>query len=122
MDPTPVKIKWWQIYKTFGCYDPAWNRKIHGGYNPSINYSFNDVHWTKVKLGDLPSWIMRRNYDPRSILAVAGRWFHRIDYKTAPLRTGGNLIIGIFFLSCMVNAVNLYPRCNRHHRLAKYHW
>lgn len=111
MESPPVKIKWWEVYKTFGCYQPEYNRRIHGPYDPSVNYAFKDIHWTKVKVGDFPSWLKRRDFSPRGIFGVGSRYLWRLGNITMPYRTGANFLVSLFVMTNLINAALSYKNC-----------
>ncbi|XP_074605636.1 ATP synthase, subunit F [Brevipalpus obovatus] len=121
--PAPVKVPWYRVDKIIGCYHPEYDRKLHGPYNPGLNYSaVKDIHWSKVKVRDFPSWLKRRNFSLWNISNTIPRLFLRYEFIHAmPYRAGANGFFTMVALMTAGNAILLY-KTNRHHKLRKYHW
>ncbi|CAG7726564.1 unnamed protein product [Allacma fusca] len=48
----------------WGEYPAEYNAKDHGPYDPARYYGKPDTKWAPVKLGELVSWLARRNKSP----------------------------------------------------------
>merc|ERR1712029_264963 len=49
---------------------PGYNPKVHGPYDPAINYGKKDIPLGQVKISELPGWLARRNWTPAGIARV----------------------------------------------------
>ncbi|CAA9993095.1 unnamed protein product [Nesidiocoris tenuis] len=56
-----------------GDYPAEYNPRIHGPYDPARFYGKPDTPFGQVKLGDLGSWLARRNKSPQAIAGVFSR-------------------------------------------------
>ena len=108
--PPPQKVPLYRIDKIIGCYHPLYDRKIHGPYNPGTNYSAaNDIHWSKVKLRDLPSWMKRRDFSITNVANGVGRVFFRFENNHfMPVRAKANAFFSMLAVMALVNAVLVY--------------
>merc|ERR1712029_1179296 len=77
---------------------PGYNPKVHGPYDPAINYGKKDIPLGQVKISELPGWLARRNWTPAGIAGFI-HW-----------------CVGICFVSYMAS----YGKF-QHHRVYKYH-
>ncbi|XP_053202508.1 putative ATP synthase subunit f, mitochondrial [Panonychus citri] len=118
MSGNPI-INYW---KSLNCYPPEYNRAIHGPYDPRINYAFKDTPLMQVKLGELPSWIMRRKMTPHSMAAAITRHFHRTNaaHFTA-IRSRSNMAFTVILITAIMGYVGQLHHIH-HHRRYKYHW
>lgn len=107
----------------FGNYPKEYNRAIHGPYYPHVNYGPKDTPLGEVKLGELKSWLARRNKSPYAVGASISRtgflWARNWrDTKYGPASKG------LLQLALFVSALNMLVSYGvyRNHRNHKYHW
>merc|ERR1711976_743652 len=101
---------------------PGYNPKVHGPYDPAINYGKKDIPLGQVKISELPGWLARRNWTPAGIARGMSRGYWRWNHSyLQPKRAGMagfiHWCVGICFVSYMAS----YGKF-RHHRVYKYHW
>jgi len=104
-----------------GEYQPGYNPKIHGAYDPSRYYGKADP-LSKVKLGELSQWMGRRDVSPLGAWRVVQRgwhhwmnnWMHVKRPTTAPLIQAAMLGSLVFYLS-------MYHPFSKYHKHCKYH-
>jgi len=106
----------------WGEYPPEYNAKVHGTYDPGRYYGPKDTKFSQVKLGELFSWIGRRNYGPQGTVSAVSRSYwrfcHRWLFPVKPTMAGYMQMTSMFMLFFYVTNYGKY----RHHRLYKYHW
>ncbi|KAK8405157.1 hypothetical protein O3P69_001614 [Scylla paramamosain] len=104
----------------FGEYPPEYNAKIHGPYDPARYYGKADIPFGQVKLGELGSWVGRRNMSgiPGAVSRAFWRWNHKY---MLPKKTGfapfAQLMVGCMIVFYSINYGKMV-----HHRNHKYHW
>lgn len=107
----------------FGNYPKEYNRAVHGPYYSWVNYGPKDTPLQEVKLGELRTWLARRNYTPQAMLASISRSAALYRYKWMDTRYGSpsKALIQIALMSGLASLVLHYGyyRAERHH---KYHW
>ncbi|PSN48097.1 putative ATP synthase subunit f [Blattella germanica] len=57
----------------FGDYPADYNPKVHGPFDPARYYGTPDTPLSQVKLGELGSWLGRRNKNPKAMVAAVSR-------------------------------------------------
>lgn len=72
----------------FGQLPPEYNARIHGPYFPGHYYGKKDVNVWDVKLGELPSWMARKSWNPVDWFRAAGRWYWRYQVKWVAVKKG----------------------------------
>merc|ERR1711893_40899 len=104
-----------------GHYPPEFNPKIHGPYDPSRFYGKVDKPLSEVKLGELTSWVGRRNMHPLAMGRCVGRAYWRwAKAWMLPKRAGfaplGQMCLAIsaYYYICMYGSI-------KYHKHAKYH-
>ena len=63
--------------KMVGELPKAYNKAVHGPYDPAIFYGKRDVPLGQVKLQDVPSWFSRRNLSPTAMGQAMSRAYWR---------------------------------------------
>ncbi|XP_066592346.1 putative ATP synthase subunit f, mitochondrial [Prorops nasuta] len=104
-----------------GDYPIQYDRKVHGPYDPARYYGKPDTPFADVKLGELFSWISRREKSPSSVAGLFSRAYWRWSHKYIQPRNSGmayvwQLGIGLSALFYCFNYKKL-----KHHRNYKYH-
>ncbi|XP_043248470.1 putative ATP synthase subunit f, mitochondrial [Colletes gigas] len=105
----------------FGNYPAEYEPAKHGPYDPARYYGKPDTPFGEVKLGELSSWVMRRNKGPRELMGLLSRAFWRWQHKyMQPVKMGVapffQVAVGCSILSYYLNYLRI-----RHHRNYKYH-
>ncbi|XP_054707700.1 putative ATP synthase subunit f, mitochondrial [Uloborus diversus] len=108
--------------KNFGRLPAEYNEKVHGPYDPSRFYGKKDIPFGEVKVGELGSWLARRNKSPAAVAGACSRAFWRWQFKyVLPKRSGLTPIIqfvcGTMALFYVINYEHL-----RYHIHYKHHW
>ncbi|CAL4066986.1 unnamed protein product [Meganyctiphanes norvegica] len=103
-------------------YPSEYNPKIHGPYDPARFYGKVDTALGQVKLGELGSWVGRRNLSPAGIVGACSRAWWRWQHKyMLPKKTGVAP-----FLQLAVGSMAFFYALNYgkmvHHRNYKHHW
>ncbi|RWS04486.1 putative ATP synthase subunit f-like protein [Dinothrombium tinctorium] len=113
-------IKTW--YKSLGCYPQEYNRAVHGPYDAGRYYGPKDTPFWDVKLSEMPAWLGRRHYDPRSVFAAISRarirWFEKYNL---PMKAKSTYFLQLAFLT-FVFFYTINYKTTRHHKNYKYHW
>ncbi|KAK5640746.1 hypothetical protein RI129_009293 [Pyrocoelia pectoralis] len=105
----------------FGDYPIEYDPKVHGPYDPARYYGKADTPLAQVKLGELASWISRRNKSPRAMAACVSRALWRWQHKyVQPKRAGIAPIFQVLVGSMVVFYILNYRRIS-HHKNYKYH-
>ncbi|CAH1793680.1 unnamed protein product [Owenia fusiformis] len=104
-----------------GRYPAGYNAKVHGPYNPAVNYGKPDAALSEVKLGQLGSWLSRRSFGPGAIVRACSRGWHRYAQKWILVKKPGvapvaQLVGGLCFLYFLGGM-----KSRSYHRHAKYH-
>lgn len=105
----------------FGGYPAEYDPVRHGPYDPARFYGKPDTPFLDLKLGEIPSWIARRQKSPQSFTALCSRAFWRWQHKYVLPKKAGissffQVTVGCMFLFYVMNYKKL-----RHHRTYKYH-
>ncbi|XP_035228303.1 putative ATP synthase subunit f, mitochondrial [Stegodyphus dumicola] len=61
------------LLKGFGRYPAGYNERVHGPYDPSVYYGKKDIPLSEVKIGELGSWLARRNKSPSAMIGAMSR-------------------------------------------------
>ncbi|XP_060064203.1 putative ATP synthase subunit f, mitochondrial [Ylistrum balloti] len=61
--------------RNIGKYDPNYNPRVHGTYDPSRWYGKPDKPFMDVTVKELPAWISRRDISPFGIARAFGRGY-----------------------------------------------
>ncbi|XP_014245104.1 putative ATP synthase subunit f, mitochondrial [Cimex lectularius] len=82
----------------FGDYPAEYNPKVHGPYDPARYYGKPDTPFSQVKLGELASWVSRRNKSPSAMMGAFSRAYWRWQHKyIQPKRAG---MAGLMHVAC----------------------
>ncbi|XP_043483650.1 putative ATP synthase subunit f, mitochondrial [Leptopilina heterotoma] len=105
----------------FGEYQPDYNPKIHGTYDPARFYGKPDTPFGEVKLRELGSWFSRRQKSPQAFAQLVSRawwrWQHKYMLPKNALFVGPmQLVFGGMALFYWINYGKL-----KHHKNFKYH-
>nr|XP_058165590.1 ATP synthase subunit f, mitochondrial-like [Dasypus novemcinctus] len=73
-----------------------------------------------VKLGELPSWILMRDFTPRGIAGAFQRGYYRY-YKYIDVKKGGIAGLSMVLTAYVVFSYCLSYKELKHERLRKYH-
>ena len=71
------------FFKTLGCYPPEYNRAVHGPFLLYRYYGPKDLHWSEVKISEIPGWIKRRKLTPRALTQSYSRSYALWKYKNS---------------------------------------
>ncbi|XP_015915281.1 putative ATP synthase subunit f, mitochondrial [Parasteatoda tepidariorum] len=110
------------IIKNFGRLPAEYNVRKHGPYDPSVFYGKKDTPFGEVKLGELGSWVGRRQKNPAAIMRAVGRAWWRWQFKYLQPRNAKlvpliQCVVGIMALFYVINYEHLKYHCHY-----KYHW
>ncbi|CAH1397341.1 unnamed protein product [Nezara viridula] len=101
----------------FGDYPAEYNPKVHGPYDPARYYGKPDTPFGQVKLGEISSWLMRRNKNPSAFMGVCSRAWWRWQHKYAqPKRAGVAAYMQLSLASIAFFYVLNYKRMKAHRR------
>ncbi|CAG7837916.1 unnamed protein product [Allacma fusca] len=105
----------------WGEYPVEYNPKVHGPYDPARYYGKPDTKLSQVKLGELGSWLARRNKNPIAMVQAVSRAWWRWNHKFIFPRNAGlsgpiQVAVGSMLFFYVIN----YRRY-KNHRFAKYH-
>lgn len=105
-----------------GTLPEAYNKAVHGPYDPAIYYGKKDVPLADVKLKQVGDWVGRRNKSPSAIAGAMSRAYWRWNHKYALPKHCGitpllQLTAGSMLFFYIINYNSL-----QHHRNKKYHW
>lgn len=108
----------------FGNYPKEYNRAVHGPYYPWKNYGPQDTPFYDVKLGEMKSWLARRNKTPQAITSALSRTIWYWHWKWADTRYGAfsKPVFQMFVCCSFVSMLLIYNKVLRPHRTHKYHW
>ncbi|KAI4456360.1 atp synthase f chain mitochondrial-related [Holotrichia oblita] len=56
-----------------GDYPAEYNAKVHGPYDPARFYGKPDTPFGQVRLGEIGSWLSRRNKHPSAVAGAISR-------------------------------------------------
>lgn len=106
---------------SFGEYPPEYDPKQHGAYDPARYYGEQDTPFGEVKIGELGSWLARRDKTPRAILGAVSRAYWRWQHKYVQPRKAGiapflHVVVGSMIFFYLINSTRI-----SHHRNYKYH-
>lgn len=105
----------------FGEYPIEYNPKIHGVYDPARYYGKPDIPFGQLKLGEVGSWIGRRNKSPQAFAQLISRAWWRYQHKYIfPKRGGVAPVFQILFGGMALFYCLNYKRI-KHHKNYKYH-
>ena len=109
------------FFKNFGRLPAEYNERVHGPYDPSVFYGKKDTPLGEVKVGELASWISRRNKSPSAIGGAIGRAWWRWQFKYAQPKKAGltplvQLIVGTMGIFYIINYEHI-----RYHKHFKHH-
>lgn len=109
----------------FGNYPREYNRAVHGPYYPWVDYSgkAKDIPFKDVKLGELKSWIGRRNKTPQAVTTAFSKMVHEYNNKWVDTRFGSftKPLFHITIFMCVYSMFSMYGLL-KSHRNHKYHW
>ncbi|XP_044732797.1 putative ATP synthase subunit f, mitochondrial [Chrysoperla carnea] len=105
----------------FGDYPKEYNPAVHGPYDPARYYGKPDTPLAQVKIGELGSWISRRNKSPQAVAGAVSRawwrWQHKyMQPKRHSMAPFYQIIVGSMAFFYFIN----YGRI-KHHTNYKYH-
>ncbi|KAK7792629.1 hypothetical protein R5R35_007299 [Gryllus longicercus] len=106
----------------FGDYPAEYNPKVHGPYDPARYYGKPDTPLSQVKLGELSSWIARRNKSPQAIAQATSRAWWRWQHKYVHAKRGGMAPYIQFLFGAMTFFYVINYGKIKAHRLYKHHW
>lgn len=106
--------------QSIGTLPAEYNPKVHGPYNPGTYYGKADP-LSEVKVGDVASWIGRRNASPHGIIRAINRAHWRWMQKYLLVRKGGASGVAQFCVLMCTSYYFLQYRSHTNHRHAKYH-
>uniref|UniRef100_A0A8C7AKN9 ATP synthase F(0) complex subunit f, mitochondrial n=1 Tax=Neovison vison TaxID=452646 RepID=A0A8C7AKN9_NEOVI len=90
-------------------------------FRSSFSVPLKEKKLLDVKLGELPSWILMRDFTPKGIAGAFQRGYYRYYNKYVNVKKGG--VAGISMVLAAYVVFN-YFRCYKelkHERLRKYH-
>ncbi|GIY30258.1 putative ATP synthase subunit f, mitochondrial [Caerostris extrusa] len=61
------------LFKNIGRLPLEYNERVHGPYDPSVFYGKKDKALAEVKVGEVGSWLARRNKSPSAIAGAFSR-------------------------------------------------
>ncbi|XP_069124768.1 putative ATP synthase subunit f, mitochondrial [Argopecten irradians] len=93
----------YEAIKEVGKYDPLYNPRVHGTFNPSRYYGKPDKPIMDVKMKELPSWIWRRNCTPIGAARAVGRGFWSFKLKYISCKNGNWKVLPILCLPVAIN-------------------
>jgi len=107
---------------SLGQLPKAYNKAVHGPYDPAVFYGKKDVPLGQVKLQDVPSWFSRRNISPASFAQSLSRAYWRWNHKYCLPKYCGltpfvQMSVGFSALFYLMNYNSI-----KTHRNQKYHW
>jgi len=109
--------KFFDFFKTLGCYPPEYNRAVHGPYNPGTYYGKPDTPLSEVKLSELLDWLKRRNYHPRAMIDCTNRFFWRWKNKNNnPVLATSRFFFQLLLMYSLFSYFSKYKslsKCNR---------
>ncbi|CAH1101814.1 unnamed protein product [Psylliodes chrysocephalus] len=105
----------------FGDYPIDYNPKAHGPYDPARFYGKPDTPFGQVKVGEIGSWLARRNKSPQAMMGAVSRAYWRWQHKYVQPKKAGiapflHVVFGSMAFFYMINYSKL-----THHRNYKYH-
>jgi F-type H+-transporting ATPase subunit f len=105
----------------FGDYPAEYDPKVHGPYDPARYYGKADTPLSQVKLGDLGSWLARRNKTPPAMVAAVSRAWWRWQHKYVQPKRAGiapflQVVSGAMVFFYVINSKKL-----SRHKNYKYH-
>jgi len=104
-----------------GEYPAGYNAKVHGPYDPARFYGKPDTPFTQVKVGELFSWLKRRDYSPVAIGRGIGRGFWGWNQTwVLPKKAGAAGAVQAMMMLSFWYYLNQYPNL-KYHRHCKYH-
>ncbi|XP_064594462.1 putative ATP synthase subunit f, mitochondrial [Liolophura sinensis] len=104
-----------------GEYPPEFNPKIHGPYNPARYYGKPDASLGEVKVGELGSWLARRNWTPAGMAGGISRAYWRWAQKWLLVKRGSMAPIAQSIVGLSVFYYFLQYKAHTNHRHFKYH-
>jgi len=101
----------------------AYNKAIHGPYDPAVFYGKADVPLSQVKVYQLPVWLLKKQfYNPIAYVRAGSRAYWRWNHKYSLPKHSGLTP----FLQITAGLVGIFYVMNysgiSHHRNQKYHW
>uniref|UniRef100_A0A8C9BUX4 ATP synthase F(0) complex subunit f, mitochondrial n=1 Tax=Phocoena sinus TaxID=42100 RepID=A0A8C9BUX4_PHOSS len=110
-----------EISDTEGCCLCYWETFQCVFFCTSFSVPLKDKKLLEVKLGELPSWILMRDFTPKGIAGAFQRGYYRYYNKYINVKKGS-----IAGLSMVLAAYVLFNYCRsykelKHERLRKYH-
>ncbi|KAK9744736.1 Mitochondrial F1F0-ATP synthase, subunit f [Popillia japonica] len=104
-----------------GDYPAEYNAKVHGPYDPARFYGKPDTPFGQVRLGEIGSWLARRNKHPSAIAGAFSRawwrWQHKyVQPKRAGIAPFFQLVTGAMVFFYVIN----YAKLSKHKNY-KYH-
>jgi len=104
-----------------GEYPAGYNANVHGPYDPARYYGKLDAKFGDVKMGEMLSWLKRRDYNPVAVARGVGRGFWRWNQTwLLPKKAGAAGLIQAFMMMSLYMYANQYPHL-KYHRHCKYH-
>ncbi|EFX90222.1 hypothetical protein DAPPUDRAFT_220245 [Daphnia pulex] len=106
----------------WGEYPAGYNPNVHGPYDPARFYGKADTALAKVKLGELTSWLGRRDLSLGGISGGFSRGFWRWQHKYMQPKKVGIAPYVQITVGAMIFFYTLNYGKMKHHRNVKYHW
>ncbi|CAI9724369.1 Hypothetical predicted protein [Octopus vulgaris] len=103
-----------------GTLPAEYNPKIHGPYNPGTYYGPHDP-LSEVKIGEITSWVGRRNMSPTGMVRAVNRGHWRWLQNYFLTKKGGSAGVAQFCVLISLSYYFLQYRAHTNHRHAKYH-
>ncbi|GFV97757.1 putative ATP synthase subunit f, mitochondrial [Trichonephila clavipes] len=110
------------LFKNIGRLPAEYNERVHGPYDPSVFYGKKDTPLAEVKVGEVGSWLARRNKSPSAMIAAMSRAYWRWQFKYAQPKKAGlvsytQTVISIIAIFYFINYEHI-----KYHKHYKHHW
>lgn len=108
----------------FGNYPKEYNKAVHGPYYPWRNYGPRDTPFHDVKLGEMKSWLAKRNKTPAAFMAAFSRTWWTWNQRWFETKYGSlaKPAFQFIFVLSFGSMLLIYNKVLRPHRNHKYHW
>ncbi|OWF35237.1 putative ATP synthase subunit f, mitochondrial [Mizuhopecten yessoensis] len=102
-----------------GKYDPLYNPRVHGPYDPSRFYGKADKPFLDVRVGELGQWMKNRNKTPYGFVSAVSRgyWAFKLKYIGCKNSNACAILIPVF----IVAAINAQEHFHHVFDKTKYH-
>ncbi|XP_059174911.1 putative ATP synthase subunit f, mitochondrial [Physella acuta] len=104
-----------------GKYPREYNPKVHGPYHPGRFYGKPDTPLAEVKLGELGSWLSRRNKSPNAIWGAIHRGYWQWASKYYHVRLPGFVPYAQVIMGLSAYYFFYLYADRKYHRHARYH-